>query len=197
MKKIVITGGPCGGKTTVISALGVEFEKEVAVVPEVATMLLEGGFPTPGRDVEWSEEWQEAFQNVILPLQKSVERVIVIKAKKEGKKILICDRGILDGAAYTPGGSDEFCKKFNLNQDDCLNGYDAIVHLESLSVVDPDKYGKAGNSHRFEPLEKAIEIEASVKKVWEKHHRHFVINGNRGIVGKISEVIGMVRFLAS
>lgn len=57
IRKIVITGGPCGGKTTVLNALKKDFNDRAVFVPEVATMLLSGGFPAPEKDLFLSEKW--------------------------------------------------------------------------------------------------------------------------------------------
>lgn len=195
MKKIVITGGPCSGKTTVIGALSEEFRSQIVLVPEVATVLLQGGFPVPGKDLPWSEEWQAAFQSAILPLQKSMEDTHVLMASGNGRRLVVCDRGILDGAAYTPGGVIEFCQRYGVDAGGAVARYEAVIHLESLATAVPEKYGKVGNESRFEPLERAQELEHATRAVWQEHPRHLVIDGRRGIEGKISEVIGIVRFL--
>lgn len=49
---IVLTGGPCSGKTTVLRAIAEEFRGRIVLVPEVATLLLSGGFPIPGKDIK-------------------------------------------------------------------------------------------------------------------------------------------------
>lgn len=195
MKKIVITGGPCGGKSTVMTVLREEFGDQIAVVPEVATMLLTSGFPMPGKDLPWSKEWQAAFQSAVLPVQTAIEDAIALAAETKGAKVLVCDRGLLDGAAYTPGGVEEFARRYGVNASAALTRYTAVVHLESLAHVDPEKYGKSGNDARFEPLERAQELETATKEAWAAHPRHLVIDGRRGIEGKISEVIGIIRFL--
>lgn len=195
MKKIVLTGGPCGGKSTTLNALREEFAGQVAVVPEAATMLLSSGFPIPGKDCQWSEKWQANFQTAIATLQVSLEQTYAQVAEEKGIKLLICDRGILDGAAYTPGGSEEFCRRYGVNETSALEGYEAVIHLESLATAVPEKYGKAGNEHRLEGLEDAQALEAKTRQAWAKHSRHIVIHGNRGIDRTISEAIGIVRFL--
>lgn len=195
MKKIVITGGPCGGKSTVMAAIQSEFRGQVMLVPEVATVLLEGGFPNPGRDLDWSEAWQAAFQAAILPLQTSFEDAFALSAEAKGAQLLVCDRGLLDGAAYTPGGVMVFVEKYNLKLKEALSRYDAVVHLESLASADPSKYGKANNEARFEPLERAQELEHATRAAWEHHPHRPLIEGRRGIEGKVSEVIGIVRYL--
>jgi len=195
MKRIVLTGGPCSGKTTVLRALAEEFRGQIIQVTEVATILLEGGFPVPGKHLEWCEEWQAAFQSAVLPLQESMEDMHVLMASSSGCKLVICDRGVLDGAAYTPGGVDEFCQRYGVDAGEAMNRYSAVIHLESLATTDPEKYGKTGNDSRFEPLERAQELEHATRTAWQEHPRHLVIDGRRGIEGKISEVIGIVRFL--
>ena len=45
MKKIVLTGGPSGGKTTALSILKETFGKKIALVQEAATLIYSGGFP--------------------------------------------------------------------------------------------------------------------------------------------------------
>jgi predicted ATPase len=195
IEKVVLTGGPCSGKTTTLRVLKEEFGDQIKVVPEIATILLEGGFPLPGRDLEWSEEWQAAFQSAVLPLQTSMEEAYQLSAGQNGCRLLVCDRGVLDGAAYTPGGVEKFCSRYGVDHNEALVRYAAVLHLESLATAEPEKYGKAGNDSRFEPLDRARELEMATRNVWASHPRHTVIDGRRGIEGKISQVIGIIRFL--
>lgn len=195
METVVLTGGPCSGKSTVMRALQDEFQSEILVVPEVATLLLEGGFPTPGKHLPWSEEWQAAFQAAVLPLQRSLEAAHRLMASANGAKLLLCDRGELDGAAYTPGGVTAFAERYQVDVPAALGRYRAIIHLESLATADPAKYGKANNESRFEPLERAQELEHATRAAWVDHPCRIVIDGRRGIEGKVSEVIGIVRYL--
>jgi len=194
---IVLTGGPCAGKTTVLKALQEEFAGKAVFVPEVATMLLANGFPVPGKDMERSEEWQACLQTAILPLQRTIEDAYVQMAKSKKAKIVICDRGILDGAAYASGGVSEFCGKNGLTVETELARYDAVIHLESLAAVCPEKYGQTNNEARFEPLERAQQLEQAIKEAWMGHSHQTIIDGKRGIDGKIAQVIGIVKFVLS
>jgi predicted ATPase len=195
MKKIVLTGGPSSGKTTILKTLCEEFGDQITLVPEVATLLLDGGFPIPGKDLPWSEAWQESLQTAVLPVQSSLETAFALKAQSSDCRLLICDRGLLDGAAYTPGGLKEFCERFHVDAAAAHKNYAAVIHLESLATADPTKYGRAGNEQRFEPLERAKMLEEATRSAWDGHPHHLVIDGRRGIEGKISQVIGIVRFL--
>lgn len=143
-----------------LAVLAREFAGSALVVPEAATLLLSGGFPVPGKDIQWSLEWQDAFQAAVLPLQKQMEAAYALKAVQEGKSLLICDRGLLDGAAYTPGGTAEFCRRYGVNLEEVITAYSAVIHLESVAVGDPAAYGQANNSARFEGLEEAVALVA-------------------------------------
>jgi hypothetical protein len=72
MLKIVITGGPCAGKSSIISMLKEEFD-EVITVPEAATLLLSGGFPMPGKHIGGATS---AVCPKRLHLQKSLKTLI-------------------------------------------------------------------------------------------------------------------------
>jgi hypothetical protein len=84
-----------------------------------------------------------------------------------------------------------------VDQTEATSRYRAVIHLESLAVSDPDKYGKTGNDQRFEPLERAQELEKATRAAWEEHPNRVIVDGRRGIEGKISETIGIIRFLLS
>jgi predicted ATPase len=197
LKKIVLTGGPCSGKTTILQALREEFADSVVVVPEVATLLLANGFPVPGRNLPWSAEWQAALQAAILPLQQSLEQAYLLVAQAQGAGLVVCDRGTLDGAAYTPGGVDEFCRRFSLDLEEVLAHYDAVIHLESLATAAPEKYGKDGNVARFESLPEAQRLEQATRTAWARHARQLVIDGRQAFDSKVAEVLRVVRwFLA-
>jgi predicted ATPase len=195
MRKVVLTGGPCSGKSSVQRALRAEFGPELVHVPEAATLLLEGGFPVPGRHLPWSPEWQAAFQAAVLPLQRSLEEACLLLAREQGARLIVCDRGLLDGAAYTPGGIEEFCRRFGVDPAEALARYAAVVHLESLATADPGHYGPTGNVQRFETLEEAVRLEMATRAAWEGHPRRLFLDGGRGVDGKVAAVVGFLRGL--
>ncbi len=198
MRKIVLTGGPCSGKSSVQRVLRAEFGADLIVVPEAATLLLAGGFPVPGTHLPWSPQWQAAFQAAVLPLQRSLEEACTLVAQERGGQLIVCDRGVLDGAAYTPGGLEEFCRRFGLDAAEVLARYEAVVHLESLATADPRRYGPTGNASRFEPLEEAVRLEMATRAAWAAHPRRLFIDGRGAIEAKAAAVVAFLRgFLAN
>lgn len=176
--KIAITGGPCGGKSEVIKHLQSRFGDQLTVMPEVATQLLEiplkeGGVGVPGKDVEWSPEWQDEFQRRVVEKQLSDETLLtqIASLREGGAKVMICDRGILDGAAYVPGGRDELLDTYNLDLDNCFGLYDAVIHLNSLATDNPKLYDelKHTNPSRYEDCETARALDEKIGLAYEGH----------------------------
>ena len=67
--KVVLTGGPCGGKTTGQTRLATFFENlgwKVYRVPETANILLSGGVNFGELDEEAQEEFQVSPKKIIL-----------------------------------------------------------------------------------------------------------------------------------
>lgn len=197
MKTIVLTGGPCSGKTTVLVAMAEQFRGRIQIVPEVATRLLTDCFPIPGKDIEWSEEWQAHFQAAVLPVQRHLEDAYALMAIHQGATLLVCDRGLLDGATYTPGGLTEFCARYGIHAPDALARYDAIVHLESLAAYDPAEYERKRrtNNARFEALDRAQQLERNACEVWKDHPQRIFLKGERDVADKIAQVTEVVRRL--
>ncbi|MDZ4285986.1 MAG: AAA family ATPase [Candidatus Sungbacteria bacterium] len=198
MKKIVVTGADRGGKSMVIESVKKEFSGQVIIVPEVATMLLSGGFPIPGKDIRWSPEWQAAFQKTVLFVQIQMEAVYELKASEEGALLLICDRGKLDGAGFTPGGLPEFCQLYGVNAQDVLASYEAVYHLESTAVGDPEDYERdrnANNAVRFRSCEEAAELDHAIRAAWQTHASWNFLSCVGGLEGKKLAVCHAIRWM--
>ena len=192
MKKIVLTGGPCAGKSTALERLKKIFGERVMVVPEAATMLMAGGFPKPGRDLSWSPEWQRHLQNAVFPLQCTLEDACELAAREKGAEILICDRGLLDGAAYTPGGLPAFLETFGVDEGGAHGRYARVIHLESVAVCNPALYGNIGNEVRFETQEEAAALDAKTAATWQNHPNWQLVPGCCGIEVVLEAVIAAV-----
>ncbi len=200
VKRIVLTGGPGGGKSTVLEAVQKERGDLLIVAPEAATILLydSHAFPKLGRDLDWSERWQEEFQGAITSLQPCLESSWELAAGEQNKRLLLCDRGVLDGAAYTPGGIKEFCRRYNIDRQATLDRYEAVIHLESLATAQPELYKQIRNDPYLEPLERAQELEYKIREVWSDHPAWQFVGGQGTVRPKIDEVKEILKpFLSS
>ncbi len=179
-KKIVLTGGPCGGKSTIINALRNKLRNQIIIVPEAATILFGGhpvgGFPVPNKDICWSTKWQACFQAAVTHTAIGLEDTWELKATRDNIKLLICDRGILDGAAYTHGGLEEFCQIYSINYQTALTRYFMVIHIETLAITKPQLYGSKNNSVRFENLKEAKKRDYLLREIWQAHPNWYFVN---------------------
>ena len=127
--KIVITGGPCAGKTTALSWIQNAFTQkgyQVLFVPETATELIGGGV------APWTCRTNVDYQLCQVSLQLEKERIFAQAARcMKGEKVLIvCDRGLLDNKAYmTPAEFQAVLGGLGKNEVELRDGYDGIFHL--------------------------------------------------------------------
>lgn len=195
MKKIVLTGGSCGGKTVMMGSLKMVFTDAIFIT-EAATTLLNKHFPVPKPDNPLIEEWQVLFERAIFPDQICVEDASELLADP-GTQLMICDRGLLDVDAYAPGCSADLLRQHGMTYEMALARYDLVIHLTSLALLDPEKYGKQGNEYRFESLERALALEHRCRKAWARHPNRVIID-EPDWEEKTRQTITLVRaFLAS
>eukprot|EP00966_Prymnesium_polylepis_P161554 3733654-Prymnesium_polylepis.1 len=97
--RVVLTGGPCGGKTTALSEIKARLEALgflVLCIPEAATMLFGGGCPFPHDETSGF-----VFQKNLLKLQIALEEAFTELGEASGRKcMMLFDRGLMDGKAY-------------------------------------------------------------------------------------------------
>lgn len=188
----VLTGGPMAGKSTVLKAISRRFGNRVVTVPEAATDLFESGYPQPGRDCEWSPEWQSAFQGAVLRRQYELEEAALDEARSRGAALIICDRGVLDGAAYTPGGQTAFAKQYGVDLTAARFRYARVLHLESLATCRPQLFGTAGNACRYEGLAQAKDLEHSTRAAWHGHADWRFFSGLSGLESTTRIILGLI-----
>ena len=174
--RIVLTGGPGGGKTTAADMFRREIGERIVVVPEAATMIFSGGFP------RYQEEHAiHAVQRAIYHVQRNLEDV---QAAKYPDRILLCDRGTIDGAAYWPGEPESFYAAMETELETELSRYDGVIFFESAAVGGMGIEG--GNPARRESNAEAAELDAKLRTIWSQHQRFKVVHHNPSFLKKIS-----------
>lgn len=164
IKRIAVTGGPGGGKTTVWRTLAAANQQRIVAVPEVATLLFRHVFP----QVE-SEAERRAVQSAIFLVQEQLETFHAARARPG--QALLCDRGTCDGGGYWPAGPEAFFTSMGTSWQAELARYDAVLFLETAAV---GGYSIAdGNETRTETLAEAIAIDSNLRSVWASHP-HFL-----------------------
>ncbi|PAV58722.1 hypothetical protein WR25_17596 [Diploscapter pachys] len=196
--KIVLTGGPCGGKTTAQERLATFFEGlgwKVYTVPETATILQSGRV----KFSELTEDQAYAFQKDIVDTMLKIEETFFNQANLMMNKnvLVVCDRGIMDPSAYMPAdGWQRLLNELDLKQFDLLNKrYDQVVHLVTAADGAESFYTLANNATRTEGLEAARALDEVTRKVW-LGHPHFDIVDNSDTNKFEEKVLKLVQVVA-
>lgn len=174
--RIVVTGGPGGGKTTAADLFRREIGSSVVVVPEAATLLYGGGFPRV-TDVDT----RRVTQRVIFDVQRGLEDV---QSARFPDRILLCDRGTIDGAAYWPDDPASFFKSVGSTFEAELGRYDAVIFFQSAAVGGASIEG--GNAIRNETNAEAIALDGRLRELWSRHPRFVHIPHEASFFKKIT-----------
>lgn len=179
MKKIVITGGPCGGKTTAESYIRSAFEKlgyRVIFITEASTELIFSGI-TP------EKLGQKDYQRAVAELQIHHETVFCALAEKQygtEKTLVVCDRGIADGSAYfSKEDYRDVLSEFGLDEEAVLKRYDGVFHLVTAARGAESFYTLGNNGARREDACEAGDLDDRLIEAWSGHP-HFRMIGNDG-----------------
>jgi predicted ATPase len=185
-RHVAISGGPGGGKSTVAAALAREFGGRVVVVPEVATHLLGGFFPSIA-----GPDDRRAVQRAIYHVQVNLEAVH--RARLATDAVLVFDRGLIDGAAYWPEGAHAFFETVCGDVTQARERYDAVVFLESAAqgglAIDQ------GNAARTEQRREAARLDSLLYELWSPHPSFHFIAHTELFETKVENALATLRAL--
>jgi predicted ATPase len=184
--KIVVTGGPGGGKTTALDLFKREFNQKINVVPEAATAVFESGISRKDE----TPEVLKAIQKMIVDYQKNAERIYEVQSTE---KILLCDRGTLDGLAYWPNSEKSFFEAIDSSFATELSRYDAVIFFETAAQA--NECITSNNPYRNESNEKAIELDKKLERIWSKHPRFFKVKSESSFMKKITNGIDLLKIV--
>lgn len=176
---IVITGGPCAGKTSGMNHLTKKLEERgylVIVVPEKATQLAQSGITQAQTTSNYD------FQEGLLLAQIAQEQSFLFFASKIQKKVVVLfDRGALDNKAYIEKTAwNEILRTNNMNEVALRDSrYDGVIHLRSAAVDREEMYTTSNNSARKETIEEARLLDEATLSSWVGHPHLFIV-GNQG-----------------
>ena len=189
ISKIVLTGGPCAGKTTALSWISNYFTKigyGVLFVPETATELITNGV------APWTCGTVCDFQMLNLKLQKYKEKTFEKAAKTmDNEKILIvCDRGMLDSKAYMKEiDFKKILKDLKTTEIKERDSYDAIFHLVSTAKGKEEAYTLSNNTARTESLEEAKKLDDKIISAWTGHPHFRIIDNSTDFEEKLEKLL--------
>lgn len=198
-RKVAVSGGPMSGKTT-----GQNFTSEKLgdygwlpiFVPEVATLIIGCGL----NPKKLSPEQYRKFQGLIFKTQIKFEDEIFSEAvdiRGGDKKVMLCDRGLLDGKAYMdPEMFADILKENNMTEEEAYDRYEGAFHLVTVADGKPELYSTKNNPSRVEKTpEEAVEADQKTQNAWLGHRHLRVIDNSTDFDQKLNRLLNEIRRL--
>lgn len=155
--KIVLVGGPCGGKTESLKYFSQYLSntgKSITTITETANALLSLGY-MPNCNISPFD-----FQNLLFKIQFLKEY-----QKELSSDIMICDRGLLDGKAYIEKENfNEILKQNNVNERQILSTYDIALYFRSIAYEYPKEFI---DKRIYETPEVGISRDCKSLEIWQ------------------------------
>lgn len=175
IKKIVLTGGPCAGKTTALVCINDYFTKlgyKVFSVPEVPTMVTQSGWSYLTKNPAFYYEGEKIILELQLALEDKIQRLAETCSEP---CLIVCDRGAMDISIYiAPEMWKDLMKSCDVDEQSLMNRYDGVVHLSSAAAGAEKFYTLETNVNRYEKADEAglalaRSLNTKVLEVWSKH----------------------------
>lgn len=171
---IVLTGGPGGGKSTLIDELQRDpaWTGRFVALPEAISLMRHVGISPAVK----------LFQRVMVHLQLALEDGLRRALGPDDPRALLCHRGTLDPLAYwlDRGWSEaEFLQYTGTTLAEHYRRYTAVIHLVTAADGAEAYYARWPEAHRPETIEDAVRLDQLLHRVWGQHPGYQRI-GNEG-----------------
>ena len=196
IKRIVLTGGPCAGKTTALVRVIEHFSSlgyKVFTIPEVPTMFTQAGMNYLTKNRDFFYEGEKATLEIQLALEDKFMRMANACTEP---CLIVCDRGTMDISAYmAPEMWDDITRSVGTTTPELRDKrYDAVLHLVSAADGAEQFYTTSNNASRNEAadeagLQIARELDKKVINAWTGHTHLRVINNHEDFDAKLNRVL--------
>ena len=184
---IALTGGPGGGKSTLLRHLREHpFLARQVVVMEEAIHLV--------RFVRLSHT-TPAFQCALVAIQAGTEDFLRQDRQGTDTCAIVSHRGTLDPCAFWQsfGNSREsFFEMTGTTLEDHYRRYDLVIHMESAAVRVPEAYVRYPHAHRPEDIQQAAGLDHLLRELWSRHPSYVKIEGTVDVAAKLLKAIELV-----
>lgn len=183
MKKILITGGACAGKTTVLNVIKDYLEEKgynVNIIEEVPTKLI-------NESITSEKVGKMEFQELIIKTQIENEK----NCNYDG--VIIFDGSPIDSMKFINREEfDKFVKKYNTNFEEIINGYDGIIFLETVAKDYPELYSNENNKARLTDVNAAVDRNDKLFNIYNNNSKVYLIKPDKDIEVKKKKIIEVV-----
>lgn len=196
IKKIVLTGGPCAGKTTALVRVIEHFSSlgyKVFTIPEVPTMFTQSGMDYLTKNHDFFYEGEKATLEMQLALE---DKFMAMAQTIDGPCVVVCDRGAMDISAYMqPEMWEDITHAVGTSTAELRDTrYDAVLHLVSAADGAEQFYTTSNNASRNEAADEeglkiARLLDKKVIEAWTGHSHLRVINNHEDFDKKLNRVL--------
>lgn len=193
---IVITGGPCAGKTSSLKRIKDNLENDetiVLLVRETATDVISAGaIPNEYNNI--------LFHYEVMKLQIAKELFFnnIAIQNPSSKVFVIYDRALMDNKSYVDDEEfAEICEKLELKEGSILSRYDAVFHLQSVAGNISEVYTLENNNARYGTEEDAYHRDRRTFNVWKGHKDQRFIQCKDKLEDKIESLVEEIMHFAS
>lgn len=196
IKRIVLTGGPCAGKTTALVRVIEHFSSlgyKVFCIPEVPTMFTQAGMNYLTQNPDFFYEGEKATLEIQLALE---EKFMRMARACNTPSVIVCDRGAMDISAYMkPDMWADITRAVGQTTAELRDErYDAVLHLVSAADGAEQFYTVANNASRNEKADEeglkiARMLDKKVIEAWTGHPHLRVINNDEDFDRKLNRVV--------
>lgn len=171
---IVLTGGPGGGKTTLIKDLAQNPAWRGRFLALLEAISVAGRVGVSPRE--------RLFQRLMVEIQRAMEDGLARALDPDDSRFILCHRGTLDPLAYwldRGWPEEEFFAFTETKREDHYRRYAAVIHLVTAADGAAVHYTKWPDAHRPEQIEDAIRLDGLLHQVWRDHPCYYRL-GNEG-----------------
>jgi CYTH domain-containing protein/thymidylate kinase len=193
---IVLTGGPCSGKSSSLAYLTEKLSDHgfmVFVIPETATLISTNGIDR--RKMDRSSQ-VAAYEEANLELQLAFEETYLRAVNRifpGRQKVILLDRGVMDIKAFV--SNEDFRTMLNnkgLKEVKLRDRYSGVIHLVTAAEGAEAFYTTENNGARIETPEEARELDRRTRESWLGHPHLKIIDNRTDFEGKMTRVFNAI-----
>ena len=128
-----------------------------------------------------------AAQRAIAAVQAELE---TFAREDRRAPVVLCDRGIADGAAYWPEGPGAFFTSIGQPAAEVYARYSTVIHLRTPAA---GKGYDNSNPMRTETAGQAAELDRRIDRVWSGHPNRLVVPATESFPEKLEQVTALIR----
>jgi hypothetical protein len=159
--------------------------------PEAFTLMVSNGMPFSylGAVSGMPTIVQDTVMDIQIGLEDGFERLLRARGKPG---VLLCDRGLMDGAAYmTDEEWDKLIKKRDVDSVSELREgrYNAVYHMVTAAEGAEPFYTLENNAVRTESAEEARKLDHLTRKAWVGHPNLKIFDNSTSFEKKLQRVV--------